>query len=69
MLGGHKLTNELPNRLNQEPCMEAGTLPKNDPTLGDQLPFLHHIYPTATLKNQTRLEILKAKQWIDIFPV
>ena len=23
-------TNEFPNGLNQEPCMEAGTLPKND---------------------------------------
>ena len=29
MLGGDKLTNEFPNGLNQEPCMEAGKLPKN----------------------------------------
>ena len=27
--GGDNLTNEFPNGLNQEPCIEADTLPKN----------------------------------------
>ena len=28
MLGGDKQTNKYPNGLNQDPCMEAGTLPE-----------------------------------------
>ena len=37
--GGDKLTNEFPNGLNQEPCMEAGTLPKKKNIVYIDTPF------------------------------
>ena len=41
MLGEHKLTNEFPNVLNQQPCMEAGTLPKNEDEPKNEGDFQH----------------------------
>ena len=47
MLGGGKLTNEFPNGLNQEPCMEAGTLPKNCPWPCQIFKFCYRVHKAS----------------------
>ena len=61
--GGAKLTNEFPNRLNQEPCMEAGTLPKKELTLF--LPLTTRTTPHLTRRTGLPLQILA---WGDMSP-